>query len=106
MSPAARAMDLLSLLPTDKCISPKLAMEASTLGRDMNNSEWSTYLRTFIHVDSSQIGMDNEEFENSTFQRVYQYLRRHDSDPNLLDQFKYEGRIEGNITDCLQLFLK
>ena len=50
--------------------------------------------------------MDDEEFKSSTFQRVYQYLRRHDSSPSLLDQFKYEGRIEGSITDCLQHLLK
>ena len=34
MNPAARTIDLLSLLPTVKCISPKLAKEVSTLGRD------------------------------------------------------------------------
>ena len=51
--------------------------------------------------------MDEEEFENSTFQRVYQYLRRHDSDPRLLDRFKYKNNIiEGNITDSLQHLLK
>jgi hypothetical protein len=40
MNPAARTIDLLALLPSVKCISPKLAMEASslTLGRDVNNS--------------------------------------------------------------------
>jgi hypothetical protein len=32
MNPAARTADLLSLLPTVKCISPKVAMEASALG--------------------------------------------------------------------------
>ena len=44
MNPAARTFDLLSLLPTVKCISPKLAMEASTLtlGRDINDSEQPT----------------------------------------------------------------
>ncbi len=33
MNPAARTVDLLSLLPTVKCISPKVAMEASNLGK-------------------------------------------------------------------------
>ena len=36
MNPAARTVDLLSLLPTVKCISPKLAMETSTLGRNIS----------------------------------------------------------------------
>ena len=60
----------------------------------------------YVYTDPSQIGMDEEEFERSTFQRVYQYLRRQDRDPKLLDRFKYEGRVEGNIADCLQHCLK
>jgi hypothetical protein len=50
--------------------------------------------------------MDEKEFENSTFQRVYQYLRQYDSDPRLLDRFKYQNIIEGNVTDSLQHLLK
>ena len=62
-----------------------------------------------VHVDPTQIGMDKEEFENSMFQRVYQYLRRNDSDPELLDHFNYkyeEGTVEGDVTHCIQCMLK
>ena len=33
MDPAVRTIDLLSLLPTVNCISPKMAKEASALGK-------------------------------------------------------------------------
>ena len=50
--------------------------------------------------------MDSEEFGYSTFQRVYQYLRRHETNSKLLNRFKYEGRVEGDIADCLKYLLK
>ena len=49
--------------------------------------------------------MDNNEFSNSTFQRVYQYLRRHD-DGQKLDRFQYQDNVEGTHADCLKHFLK
>ena len=75
--------------------------------REMNNSDKQTFQSIFFHnIDPSQIGMDCEEFGNSTFQRVYQYLRRHEIDSKLLDQFKYERRVEGDTADCLKHLLK
>ena len=56
-------------------------------------------------IDPSQIGIDNNEFRSSTFQRVYQYLRRHASGQKL-DQFRYQKNVEGTTTDCLHHFLK
>lgn len=105
MNLAARTVDLLSLFPTVKCISPRLAMKTSILGIHMEILSNQHFPLLFC-VDLSQIGMDDGEFKSSMFQRVYQYLKRHDSSPNLLDQFRYEGKIEGNITDCLQHILK
>ena len=48
--------------------------------------------------------MDEEEFRSSTFQRVYQYLRRHIAKYDL-DDFLYTGSVEGNPADCLYLLL-
>ncbi|MCG8624371.1 MAG: hypothetical protein MJE68_20550 [Proteobacteria bacterium] len=49
--------------------------------------------------------MDDEEFHGATFQRVYQYLRRHDAKMNL-DHFQYQATPEGTPHDCLKLFLQ
>ena len=49
--------------------------------------------------------MDSKEFGNPTFQRVYQYLRRHTGGVNL-DRFKYEGKMEGTPADSLKMFLE
>ena len=48
--------------------------------------------------------MDESEFKGSTFQRVYQYLRRRDQNKNL-DLFTFQGNVEGTMSDCLKLFL-
>lgn len=49
--------------------------------------------------------MDNKEFTDPTFQRVYQYLRRYTGGGNL-DNFKYQGNTEGSMVDCLKLCLQ
>ena len=51
--------------------------------------------------------MDNVEFEGSTVQRVYQYLRRHSFGANL-DNFdtSISLSVEGNVTDYLEVVLK
>ena len=48
--------------------------------------------------------MDDEEFRSSTFQRVYQYLRRHIAKYDL-DAFSFTGSVEGSAQDCLYLLL-
>lgn len=49
--------------------------------------------------------MDDQEFHGATFQRVYQYLRRHIANMNL-DHFQYLTTSEGTPDDCLKLFLQ
>ena len=44
-------------------------------------------------------------FRGTTFQRVYQYLRRHAENADL-DNFTFQGRTEGTTTDCLNLFIQ
>lgn len=48
--------------------------------------------------------MDDEEFRSSTFQRVYQYLRRHIAKYNL-DEYSFTGVVEGSAADCMFLLL-
>ena len=48
--------------------------------------------------------MDEEEFRAPTFQRVYQYLRRHIAKYDL-DVFSFTGAVEGTPADCLNLLL-
>lgn len=52
------------------------------------------------------MGMDDHEFRSATFQRVYQYLRRHIIGNTNLDRFQYQGNPEGNPVDCLKIFLQ
>ena len=52
-----------------------------------------------------RILMDLGEFRSATFQRVYQYLRRHLEAINL-DTFSYLGTVEGNPADCLKTVLQ
>ncbi len=50
--------------------------------------------------------MDNKEFKRSSYQRVYQYLRRYSAGKNL-DNFSFVGaEEEGSAEDCLELFLE
>ena len=54
----------------------------------------------------SRVVMDLEEFENETFQRVYQYLRRYAAGTDL-DRFSYQRQsVEGTPQDCLQIFFR
>ena len=57
--------------------------------------------------DKFQIGMDHIEFQ-TTAQRVYQYLRRYAAKADL-DEFNYSKKgntVEGDVHDCLHLFLQ
>ena len=49
--------------------------------------------------------MDEGEFKSITFQRVYQYLNRHNRGINL-DRFSYANTKEGNKADCLKIMLQ
>ena len=57
-------------------------------------------------IDANILGMDLDEFNGPTIQRVYQYLRRHASNKNL-DRFSYMmGSIEGTVKDFLTLAIR
>ena len=59
-----------------------------------------------ISIANSLILMDNKEFKRSSYQRVYQYLRRYSAGKNL-DNFSFVGaEEEGSAEDCLELFLE
>ena len=57
-------------------------------------------------VPDGNIVMDEEEFRSESYQRVYQYLRRHITRTNL-DRFSYSHEsVEGTPHDCLQILLR
>lgn len=49
--------------------------------------------------------MDAKEFKSETYQRVYQYLKRHIAHQNL-DRFTYVEIVEGNPADCLTTIMQ
>ena len=78
------------MLPCVNCVKPK---EAHSIMRREN-------------LDPGVIVMDYDEFTSESFQRVYQYLRRHAASHNL-DRFSYSrGTVEESPQDCLQIILR
>ena len=59
----------------------------------------------FFPLDDSLVLMDFEEFRSPSYQRVYQYLRRHTMGSNL-DAFAFTGQVEGDSNDCLNMILQ
>lgn len=54
----------------------------------------------------SSVGMDQEKFHSSAFQRVYQYLWQRSANKDL-DQFVYEEKkIKHDCARCLQLLIE
>ena len=49
--------------------------------------------------------MDEHEFRSATYQRVYQYIRRHTAGHNL-DTYAYNGTVEGTAEDCIKVLLR
>ena len=81
---------VLEILPTVTCVKPKDALS----------------LMSLAVADSTKIVMDQKTFSSETFQRVYQYLRRHVANRNL-DSFAFDhNNIEGTPHDCLQILLR
>ena len=88
--PERFTMAVLEMLPSVNCVKPKTALSLMT--RDL--------------LDADEIVMDSDEFRSESFQRVYQYLRRHTTRTNL-DRFSYsEDNVEGTPHDCLQVVLR
>ena len=89
--PEHLTLKMLEMLPIVHCVKPKTAL--SLMSRDEAGI-------------GSRVVMDQEEFENETFQRVYQYLRRYAAGTDL-DRFSYQRQsVEGTPQDCLQIFLR
>ena len=81
---------VLEILPTVTCVKPKDALS----------------LMSLAVADSTKVVMDQKTFSSETFQRVYQYLRRHVANSNL-DSFAFDhSSIEGTPHDCLQILLR
>ena len=79
-------------------------MDTKLLGMTVN-ANLVTLVTCYFCAGPSKIGMDDQEFHSATFQRVYQYLRRHIANMNL-DHFQYQTTSEGTPDDCLKLFLQ
>ena len=59
-----------------------------------------------LHTEMVRVGMDEIEFRGATFQRVYQYLRRHTAGQNL-GTFSYiPDSVEGDFADFLTIVLR
>ena len=54
----------------------------------------------------SLVLLDNIEFQTPYFQRVFQYLRRHNAGKTFDDFTFCEGVVEGRHEECLQTLLK
>lgn len=52
-----------------------------------------------------EVLMDQKEFQRVSYQRVYQYLKRHDAREDL-DGFTYQYSIEDTTTECLDIICK
>ena len=54
-----------------------------------------------INIEALNIAMDRNEFQSATYQRVYQYLCRHEK--GNIDRFHYSGKVEGSDINCLEV---
>ena len=89
--PEQFTLAVLEMLPSVNCVKPQHTLSLMTPNSCVSND---------------QIIMDQDEFGSATFQRVYQYLRRHTAGTNL-DRFSYTKRsIEGTPYDCLKIILR
>ena len=70
---------------------------------------YATYQATYaiiLHDTAQSVRlMDEVEFRSDSYQRVYQYIRRHIAGQNL-DHFSYAGNTEGKPQDCLEQLLR
>jgi len=83
-------LSLVSLLPTVECISPQ---------------EVLMHLKSGKASSEDKVLMDQKEFQSASYQRVYQYLKRHDAGENL-DDFIYQSSIEDTPSDCLDIICR
>ena len=100
---ASRTTTLFKLLPSVECVSPRYLNTVQQLqGKVMDGSQ----SQSFSLLVANYVPMDEAEFRSPTYQRVYQYLRRHIARINL-DRFSYQsGSVEGSTDICLQVMLR
>ena len=58
----------------------------------------------FYNLEALNIMMDTKEFRSATYQRVYQYLCRHEK--GTIERFCYSGKVEGSDINCLDIILR
>ena len=108
-NPESCTMAVLEMLPLVNCIKPKDALHHMIQATPAAEGSLNSLTVDHYHCSSSFVSdivlMDVQEFESSTYQRVYQYLKRYNMKHNL-DEFSYTGSIEGTQEDCLQIILK
>ncbi|XP_056372927.1 E3 ubiquitin-protein ligase RNF213 isoform X2 [Hyla sarda] len=89
-APQVSQHNFIDFFPKISCCSPKEVLRKYTED---------------VADECGDPGMDVEEFRSECFQRPYQYLIRFDRGENL-DTFSYlEGTVEGDPSECLQIFL-
>lgn len=109
MFPESTTMSLLSLLPSVSCLSPLHTLQH--IRADMISRKLFLYIIVVIIIfyvstpEKSQVTMDEEQFKSESFQRAYQYIRRHAQGADL-DAFFYRGIPEGTPEDSLKHILK
>ncbi|XP_055509816.1 E3 ubiquitin-protein ligase rnf213-alpha isoform X2 [Leucoraja erinacea] len=86
--------NFLDVFPKVYCRPPKEVLEEEV--RKSETQSWNGN-----DIDPL---MDEKEFRSESFQRPYQYLRKF-KNRETLDTFIYQGTVEGNHVECLQLFL-
>ena len=106
---AKPTVELLKLLPSVQCLSPRSVcsvLEGGRKGTVLTAIIYNIQCYYLLILDLSARMMDEEEFKSSCFQCVYQYLKRHISAVSL-DRFSYIiGSVEGRHVECLQVLLK
>ena len=58
-----------------------------------------------IAIEPGKCLFDEATFKSPPFQRVYQYLRRHEEGESL-DSFLFNNGVEGNTYECLAVLLR
>lgn len=103
----SRTLSLLDLLPSILCLSPHHALEHMQTESTSNHQfkEFCAFYNFFCYITDDSKAMDHKEFVSESYQRTYQYIRRHIGGQNL-DNFTFGRNVEGKASDCLNLILQ
>lgn len=67
----------------------------------------ATVLQNILFTANSSVLMDDGEFKSTCYQRVYQYITCHETEPEDLDDFVFNSEnIEDSSQNCLELLLR